>query len=159
MDDDGAGPSLLTPPATPPADCEEPYCGLSFSRAREMIFAPDMTMAKLVRMMCGTTKGHIVNFQYLLRQESAARTIEFRQHAGCLQEDDVRHWVELLMKLVNKAYTMSQTVGCDGGWNGEGYPMVEDKRSGGGVAELLTVLDVDEAARAYWMKRYEAYAE
>lgn len=161
--DDEAAPSLLTPPPTPPEDCEEPYYGLSFSRAREMIFAPDMTMAKLVRMMCGTTKGHIVNYQYLLRDEHCARTIEFRQHAGCLNEDDVRNWVEFLMKLVNKAYTMSQTVGVtlggEGSWNGEGYPNVEDKRHGGGVAELLTVLEVDETARGYWMQRYEALAE
>lgn len=157
-------PALLTPPATPPAECEdEPYYGLSFSRAREMIFAPDMTMAKLVRMMCGTKRGHIVNYQYLLRKETGARTIEFRQHAGCLQEDDIRHWVELLIKLVNKAFTMSRkagvTLGPDSGWNGEGYPHVEDKRCGGGVAELLTVLEMDEAARTYWMKRLQTFAE
>ena len=165
LEDDDVAMSLLTPPATPsPAqDCEEPYYGLSFSRAREMIFASDMTMAKLVKMMCGTTKGHIVNFQYLLRDEHCARTIEFRQHAGCLEEDDVRHWVELLMKLVNKAYTMSQTVGVvlggDGGWNGEGYPNLEDKRNGGGVAELMDVLEVEQPARDYWMERCKKFAE
>lgn len=160
LEDDEAAPSLLTPPPTPPPECEEPYYGLSFSRAREMIFAPDMTMAKLVRMMCGSTKGHVVNFQYLLRDEHRARTIEFRQHAGCLQEDEVRHWVQLLMKLVNKAHTMSQTVGAAlGGWGGEGYPNVEDKRSGGGVAELLETLEVDETARDYWMMRCEKFAE
>lgn len=163
LEDDDAAMSLLTPPPTPPQDCEEPYYGLSFSRAREMIFAPEMTMPKIVKMMCGTTKGHIVNFQYLLRDEHCARTIEFRQHAGCLDEDDVRQWVQLLMKLVNKAYTMSQTVGVtlgpDGGWNGEGYPNLDDKRNGGGVAELMDVLEVDQPARDYWMARYERFAQ
>lgn len=147
---------------TPPTQPEFTYYGLSFSRVREMIFAPDMTMTNLVHMMCGSIKGRIVNYQYLLRDEHKARTIEFRQHAGCLQEADVRHWVQLLMKLVNKAHTMSQTVGVvlgeGDGWNGEGYPIVEDKRARGGVEEMLTVLEVDEEARSYWIKRSEAYA-
>lgn len=156
LEDDDAERSLLTPPPTPPSDCPEPYYGLSFSRAREMIFAPDMTMAKIVKMMCGTTKCRIVNFQYLLRDEHCARTIEFRQHAGCLDEDDVRHWVQLLLKLVNKAYIMSQTVGAD--WKGEGYPNLEDKKDGGGVPELLDVLGVDQPARDYWMARFERFS-
>lgn len=156
-DDDDAEKSLLTPPPTPPSDCPEPYYGLSFSRAREMIFAPGMTMTKLVKMMCGTTKGHIVNFQYLLRDEHCARTIEFRQHAGCLDAADVREWVQLLLKLVKKAHLMSQTVGAD--WNGEGYPHLEDKRDGGGAAELMEVLEVDQPTRTYWMARVERFSQ
>jgi hypothetical protein len=164
-DEELDGPRDEEAEATPPPaeEAEEPYYGLSFSRAREMIFAPGMTMAKLVKMMCGSTRTHIVNFQYLLRDEHLARTIEFRQHAGCLRDDDVRHWVELLVKLVTKAYTMSQTVGVvvggDEGWNGEGYPNLEDKRNGGGVEELMAVLEVDEEARGYWVKRSEEFAE
>lgn len=152
--------SLPTPPLSPPPeDCEEPYHGLSFSRAREMIFAPGMTMAKIVKMMCGSTKGHIVNFQYLLREEHCARTIEFRQHAGCLEEEDIRQWVQLLVKLVNKAYTMSQAVGADGTWTGTGYPNLEDKRNGGGVAELMKVLEVEQPATDYWMARSKKFAD
>lgn len=160
-DDNIAAQSLLTPPPTPPpsSDCPEPelYYGLSFSRAREMIFAPGMTMTKLVKMMCGTSRQHIVNFQYLLRDEHCARTIEFRQHAGCLDADDVREWVQLLVKLVKKAHIMSQTVGAD--WNGEGYPHLEDKRDGGGAAELMEVLEVDQPTRTYWMARVERFSQ
>ena len=62
------------------------------------------TTDSLVKLMCPSGKAHIVNLTYLLpkRQDAGfAPTIEFRQHAGCLDMEPVAWWVHFLGSLVN----------------------------------------------------------
>ncbi|KAK0510992.1 hypothetical protein JMJ35_006544 [Cladonia borealis] len=80
--DDDADDNIPTTEDEPPP--------LSFSTARAKIFSPHMTLPALASLMCGKSKGHIVNWSYLERTKGLARTLEFRQHAGELRGEEVK---------------------------------------------------------------------
>ncbi|KAI9876784.1 MAG: hypothetical protein M1830_005710 [Pleopsidium flavum] len=75
----------------------------SLTEIRAVIFAKDMTLARLVNLM-GGSKGHMVNFSYLLRKPGwGPATLEFRQHEGCLYGPSVKWWVLFVTGLVRLA--------------------------------------------------------
>jgi len=97
--------------ASPPPYID-PY---DFTEGRRMIFKC-RTLEQLVKTMCPSGKAHIVNLTYLLRGPSeGGRTIEFRQHEGCLDGEGVRWWVAVCVGLVRVAERMAGKFGCEGG--------------------------------------------
>lgn len=128
---------------------------LSYGLSRRLIFTSDMTTAKLVKLMCGTLKDHIVNFTYLLRPAQAARTLEFRQHEGTLDAEAIRWWVNFVLGLVQLADQMAHKYGADIGYAGEGYLRAEN----GGEArleELWEFMGFDQEGRLFYEKRMES---
>lgn len=131
---------------------------LDFVRSR--IFDPEMTIAELSRLMCGSSKNHIVNFTYLARAVTLPRTIEFRQHEACLDPEAVRWWVLFLTSLVQLAHEMAEAYGVqikDGRWDGEGYPH-GDVGSGVRISELFEMMGFDEEGREYYKRKIAGYA-
>jgi len=96
---------------------------LSLHRARHRIFAPTTTLPTLVATMSAGVRERIVNWTYLLRTGAGeARTVEFRQHEGCLDSEGVRSWVRFCVGLVRVANFMAGRYGAREGYAGEGYP-------------------------------------
>lgn len=73
---------------------------------QDRIFAPDMTVQKLAALMDQSmenfektlTRYKFISFAYLERdrgeyRKSAPKTLEFRQHAGSLNPDDIGLWI------------------------------------------------------------------
>lgn len=128
---------------------------ISYGLSRRLIFTSEMTMAKLVKLMCGTLKDHIVNFTYLLRPAQAARTLEFRQHEGTLDAEAIRWWVNFVLGLVNLADQMAHKYGVDIDYAGEGYLRAEN----GGKArleELWELMGFDQEGRLFYERRMES---
>lgn len=72
--------------------------------------------------MSGKSKGHIVNWSYIARTDGRARTLEFRQHAGCLNGEEVEWWVGFCIGMVRLSEERGRVLGNDlGEWEGEGY--------------------------------------
>jgi len=136
-------------PAPAPAPVPESEPPLSFSKARAKIFTQDMTIDKLATLMCGTTKGHIANWTYLPRTNGLARTIEFRQHQGTLDKDDVRWWVEFCGGMVKLAERNAREFGAEEGYGGEGYKWLEWS-SELGVENLLDMMEMEEVGRVHF---------
>lgn len=137
-------------------ELEEPFVTpVSCEISRRLIFASDMTTAKLVKLMCGTLKDHIVNFTYLLRPAQAARTLEFRQHEGTLDPEAIRWWVNFVLGLVKLADQMADKYGADKDYAGEGYPRAQN----GGEArleELWELMRFEEEGRLFYERRMES---
>lgn len=140
-------------------ESEEPIVTpISYEISRRLIFTSDMTTAKLVKLMCGTLKDHIVNFTYLLRPAQAARTLEFRQHEGTLDLEAIRWWVDFVLRLVKLADQMAEKYGADKDYAGEGYPRAEN----GGEAqleELWELMGFEEEGRLFYERRMESGCE
>lgn len=131
---------------------------ISYAVTRRLIFAADMTMAKLSWLMCGTKKGHIVNFTYLAREDGFPRTVEFRQHAGSLDPEGVRWWILFVTGLVKLAAHMAKEFGAEEGYAGEGYPAAENM-GGANLEELWGLMEFEEPGREFFKKRIEEFAE
>lgn len=128
---------------------------LSYDLSRRLIFTSDMTTAKLVKLMCGTLKDHIVNFTYLLRPAQAARTLEFRQHEGTLDAEAIRWWVNFVLGLVKLADQMAHKYGANEDYAGEGYLRAEN----GGEArleELWEFMGFDQEGQLFYERRMES---
>ncbi|KAJ9631844.1 hypothetical protein H2203_000244 [Taxawa tesnikishii (nom. ined.)] len=68
--------------------------------------------AQLVELM-GAAHRHAVNFSYTARKVAkgeGAATIEFRQHAGTLDPEEIYHWVQHCLALVRLASTSAGRV-------------------------------------------------
>ncbi|KIW11005.1 hypothetical protein PV08_10304 [Exophiala spinifera] len=91
------------------------------SKAQKKIFHKDMTPAGLAKLMDACLRpnmdesGHVVletrykfvNFEPLMYEGGAARTIEFRQHIGTLDFDEIAHWIHFILSLVRTAERMA----------------------------------------------------
>ncbi|MCJ1301894.1 hypothetical protein MMC08_004695 [Hypocenomyce scalaris] len=74
---------------------------------REMIWEEGMDIPTLAKLM-GRQRGHIVNWSYLCRLPGEGpRTLEFRQHEGCLDAERVKWWALFVMGLVRLANVMA----------------------------------------------------
>ena len=108
-----------------------PVCStIPFSEAREKIFAENMTIEKLVKLMCTTRRQHIVNLQNLLRAADSPlpHTIEFRQHEGTTDAQEIRHWTTFIIALVRLCEENARMFGVGRskggvweGYRGHGY--------------------------------------
>ncbi|KAI4280734.1 MAG: hypothetical protein L6R35_005829, partial [Caloplaca aegaea] len=77
-------------------------------KAQTTLFAPAQTLHGLCHAMSsGGQRGRLVNWTYLARNpDNGPRTLEFRQHEGCLDAREVRGWVRFCGALVRWAAEM-----------------------------------------------------
>ncbi|MCJ1342003.1 hypothetical protein MMC31_000183 [Peltigera leucophlebia] len=137
-------------------ELEEPIVTpISYEISRRLIFTSDMTTAKLVKLMCGSLKDHIVNFTYLLRPAQAARTIEFRQHEGTLNPEAIRWWVSFVLGLVKLADRMADRYGADKEYAGEGYPRAENEGEAR-LEELWELMGFEKEGQLFYERRMES---
>ncbi|KAL8926873.1 MAG: hypothetical protein Q9208_002682 [Pyrenodesmia sp. 3 TL-2023] len=75
------------------------------SRFRSLIFTPKQTIKGLCALMSSKgQRGRVVNWTYIAKEDrGAARTVEFRQHEGCLDSREVGAWVRFCGELVRWA--------------------------------------------------------
>lgn len=128
---------------------------ISYELSRRLIFTGGMTTAKLVKLMCGTLKDHIVNFTYLLRPVQAARTLEFRQHEGTLDAEAIRWWVNFVLGLIRLADQMAYKYGADIDYAGEGYLRTENGCEAR-LEELWELMVFDQEGRLFYERRMES---
>ena len=123
----------------------------TFASARDKIFAQDITLQKLVKLMCPGGKNHLVNFQNLLRTDGMPRTIEFRQMEGNLDGRDATMWASFVVGLVRLAEWNGREYGVGRrekwwedrlvwGYKGRGYVWTER-------SEYLEVMDLIQMMR------------
>ncbi|KAL6720852.1 hypothetical protein ACLMJK_002777 [Lecanora helva] len=132
-------------------DDEKPTCPtVSFAEARKMIFAPSTTLESLAELMGGTRKSRLVNWTYLLRH-NLPRTIEFRQHEGTLDGEDVRCWINFVVGVVRLAEERGRVEGVGEGYDGRGYRWREwDERIS--VGDLVEMCGLGEEGER-WVER------
>ncbi|CAD6591818.1 MAG: hypothetical protein ASARMPRED_005769 [Alectoria sarmentosa] len=121
----------------------------SFKRAREKIFADDLTISKLSELMGGKEKARIVNWKYVAQTKGEARTIEFRQHEGTLSPVAIEHWTTFVVGLVRLAEHNGRLYGTAPAYDGAGYRYseVSDDLS---VWDLMETMELGEDEVAYW---------
>lgn len=143
---DSSLPPSPPPALTPTTTTTEEQPLISLASARAKIFAKEMTVERLAKLMSGTTKGRIVNWLYLARTNGAARTLEFRQHAGTLEPETVRWWVGFCVGLVRLSEERGRRLGNEEGFGGEGY-RVREWSEGVGVQGLFEEMEMEMGAR------------
>ncbi|KAL8872225.1 MAG: hypothetical protein Q9174_002105 [Haloplaca sp. 1 TL-2023] len=81
-------------------------------RVRTKIFDDAMTLQHLCGLMSEGQKGRVINWLYLSRTQGVAtdgpRTIEFRQHEGTLDREEIRMWVLFCAGLMRWAEVMAK---------------------------------------------------
>lgn len=101
-------------------------------------------------MGCGRDKDRIVNFRALLGGKDGKRpkTVEFRQHAGTLDVQEVGWWVRFCLGLVQLAwrYGVEGQVGKMKSW--------EDKID---IEDLWEAMGFQEEGREFYRKRREQW--
>ncbi|MCJ1262696.1 hypothetical protein MMC22_002566 [Lobaria immixta] len=151
--------SATAPPSDAPSELDGVWeeDRISYSVTRRLIFAPDMTVAKLSKLMCGEKKGHIVNFTYLAREDGFPRTVEFRQHEGSLDPERVRWWILFVTGLVKLAAHMAKRFGAEASYAGEGYPQAENL-GGAALEELWELMEFEELGQEFFRRQIEEFA-
>ena len=80
--------------------------------ARTLIFDEAMTLEHLCGLMSEGRKGRIINWTYLSRApgivKDGPRTIEFRQHEGTLDREEIRMWVLFCAELLRWAKVIAE---------------------------------------------------
>lgn len=147
-------------PSSPSNSESGPQCPtIPFHAIRSRIFTQDMTIEKLVDLMCGTTRSRVVNFQNVLKMDGP-RTIELRQHEGTTDGGAVRWWATFVVGLVRLAEYMGRRYGTgwygdDGEWEGYGgeeYMWREwDERIE--VWDLLEMMEFPEDGKVYFQEK------
>ncbi|KAL8714427.1 MAG: hypothetical protein Q9220_001760 [cf. Caloplaca sp. 1 TL-2023] len=132
-------------------------------RARRLLFfsaAEDgkvMSIMELARLMNEGNKSRIINWMYLTRHEDGregGRTVEFRQHEGCLDGREVRMWVQFCAGLVRWAERVAgEWEARDAGGMEEEEEWFEDVYGRGrvGVEELMRGMGAGRQMRE-WVK-------
>lgn len=145
---------------------------LDFTYVRSKIFTPDMTLDKLVVLMCplnqdrpSDQRRRIINWTYLTRPFPLARTLEFRQHEGSIDPVGVNHWVDFVVGLVQLAERMGREFGVgefneEGEWvghRGQGYPWIEwsDEMC---IGDLFDMMGWYGEGREYFLRRASYFA-
>lgn len=151
--------SASNPLSDAPSEPEEMWEErISYAVSRRLIFTPDMTVAKLSKLMCGEKKGHIVNFTYLAREDGFPRTVEFRQHEGSLDPEGVRWWILFVTGLVKLAAHMAEQFGAREDYAGDGYPEAENLR-GANLEELWTLMEFEELGQEFFKRKMAEFIE
>ena len=126
--------------------------------ARKLIFSPSQTYTSLVDLMNPNEKLHMVSFQKFKKSASETRTIEFRQHQGCLDAEGTKWWVLFCVGLVRLAREMGEKHGGlleeneNEGWDGEGYG------TGSSMDELLELMEFDKEGQEYFRRKRSSFA-
>ena len=116
--------------------------------AHSFIFAPGQTLQGLVEMMNPNGRNHMVNWTYLTRTDGRARTVEFRQHEGCLDSTGVRWWVTFCGALLLLADDVAAGR-KSGEWIiGKGEKALDD---------LFEHMGIEEEGREYFRERKQRF--
>ena len=108
-----------------------------------------MTPNALANMM-GRGKGFIVNWSYLHRLPGEGpRTLEFRQHEGTLDTEEVRWWALFVMGLVSIAQHIGR-LSPDGAGDGYRY---EEWDEGMNVGDVFDLMRFPPEGREYFERR------
>lgn len=134
----------------------------SLAAIRRAIFAPSMTLPRLVDLM-GGLEGLFVNWSYLLRPESEGpATLEFRQHEGSLCGASVKWWVMFATGLVALADRLARDTTVDGG-TGEsdaGFKgfLFDEWHENMSIVDLFEMMGFPEEGRRFLGSRVAFYA-
>ena len=71
---------------------------------RDLIFDTE-SLTELQDFM-GTDRERKVNFTHI-DDKALLKTVEFRQHAGSVSSDEIRHWITFCMAMVRLAYRLA----------------------------------------------------
>ncbi|KAI9838604.1 MAG: hypothetical protein M1819_004918 [Sarea resinae] len=103
--------------------------------------------------LMGGGKGYYVNWSYLQRLD-LPNTIEFRQHAGTLDPEEVIWWVRFLVRLVRFAFKLANDAetadGVRGWWLGKDWADFN-------IEELWTAMEFPAAGRDFYRRKIEEY--
>ncbi len=154
---------------------------LDLAMAQKKIFSKNMTAHILAKMMDTDitpydrfggrvsggrlTRYKFVNFQRLT-QTGDAKTIEFRQHKGTVDFDEISHWVHFILSLVRAAERMAKDP--TGLHSSPVSPVVRMSFRRKQAAKytircaklrdeferLFALLEFDEETRCYWHQRF-----
>ncbi|KAI9819588.1 MAG: hypothetical protein M1827_007038 [Pycnora praestabilis] len=117
------------------------------------------SVAGLVRLLCPNGKAHVVNLTYLTRPTRLPRTIEFRQHRGCLDPVSVGWWVRFVGGLVLLAQRCADRVE---GESAEWVERVMGVRSWDDEVsfwDLLEAMRFEEEGKAFFKRKVAFYAD
>ncbi|RDW84657.1 hypothetical protein BP6252_02247 [Coleophoma cylindrospora] len=104
-------------------------------------------------------RERIVNFVSAARErQKYASTVEFRQHAGTLEADEIKHWVRFVIQLVKLAeyYTQHPNEFPITFWEEEAINSVWH-RNNISIMNLLWDLGLDAESRDYWEAKIAKY--
>ena len=96
----------------------------------------------------GKRKGHVVNFSGLVK-DGRPNTVEFRQHAGTTDAEEMYWWVRFCTGMVQLAHRYAST--------GEGCP-IESWTDDRGVEVLFELMGFPSEGREFYKRKMEAYA-
>ena len=138
---------------------------MSFFDVRSKIFAPNMTLADLFHLMNGeSSSGYLVSWFHHGADYATKRTIEFKQHEGSLDPEEVKMWVTFVVGMLRLAELNSRLYGVgekdeDGGWKaytGEGYKWTEWDEALG-VLDLIEMMELGEEGKQWVKKRIQMW--
>jgi len=95
----------------------------------------------------GKRKGHVVNFSGLVK-DGRPNTVEFRQHAGTTDAEEMYWWVRFCTAMVQLAHRYAST--------GEGCP-IESWTDDRGVEVLFEFMGFPKEGREFYRRKMEAY--
>jgi hypothetical protein len=153
---------------------------LDLATAQKKIFSKDMTAHRLAKMMDTEfraedregnsfstgrlTRYKFVNFQRLT-QTGEAKTIEFRQHKGTVDFDEISHWVHFILSLVRAAERMvKDSTGLHSPMSPREHMSFRRQQAAkytircaklrDEFERLLELLEFDDETRWYWRLRF-----
>jgi hypothetical protein len=138
---------------------------------QDRIFGADMTIAKLALLMSESARYlpdpepiryKFVNFFRLLSLENIARTIEFRQHDGSMDSEEISRWVLFVTRLVRAAERLARQPQIhmelpNPRVQGNKYKQLECKTQSDEYERLFNLMDMPQLERDYWMQKYMLY--
>lgn len=143
------------------APMEEDPPDFCFRDVRDLIFAGEQTHKSLADLMCpeGVGRNAIVNFTYTARSSGeGARTVEFRQHEGCLDASGVRWWVKFCAQLVLFAERMASRYGAAQEYDGKGYKW-EKWSDEIDIEDLMAEMGFEDGGKTWASEREARFAE
>ena len=125
---------------------------------RDRIFSEDMTIDKLASLMSETARNvpypepsrfKFVNFFRPLDHKNPAKTIEFRQHDGSMDAEEIGRWVLFVTRLVRAAERLAT----------ESKPAspVSCSKQSDEYDRLFNLMDMPQPEREYWIQKYTLY--
>jgi hypothetical protein len=97
----------------------------------------------------GRKRGLIVNFAYLNRA-NGPQTIEFRQHAGTVDAEEISHWVKFCLGLVRLAWKYADGMGECG---------VQHWKDRVDVVDLMEEMGLEDEVKGAYLEKMEKYGD
>ena len=138
----------------------------SMENTQDRIFAENMTIGRLAQIMSDSSRvmswgvdevrNKFVNFKRILSPFDIARTIEFRQHDGSMEVEDISMWVLFITRLVRAAERLAGQR-PNPRVQGDKYKQLKCKKQSEEYERLFNLMDMPQSERDYWMQKYMLY--